>query len=45
MADCLTTPRSYMAAASAFHLFNLPTNTKAADGLYEAKIVEAQEAE
>ncbi len=34
-----------MAAASAFHLFNLPANAKAADGLYETKVVEAQEAE
>jgi hypothetical protein len=34
-----------MAAAPTFHLLNLPTNTKAADGLYETKVVEAQEAE
>ena len=42
---CLTTPRSYMAAASAFHLFDLPAGAKAADGLYETEVVEAQEAE
>ncbi len=36
---CLTTPRSYMAAASTFHLLNLSTNTKAADGLYETKVL------
>ncbi len=41
----LPLPRGYMAAASAFHLFNLPANAKAADGLYETKVVEAQEAE
>jgi hypothetical protein len=34
-----------MAAASAFHLFDLPTGAKAADGFYETKVVEAQEAE
>jgi len=34
-----------MAAASTFHLLNLPTTTKAAEGLYETKVVEAQEAE
>ncbi len=38
-------PRFNMAAASTFHLLNLYTNTKAADGLYETKVVEAQEAE
>jgi len=34
-----------MAAASTFHLLNLSTNTKAADGLYEMEVVEAQDAE
>ncbi len=34
-----------MAAASAFHFFDLPADPKAADGLYEMEDVEAQEAE
>jgi hypothetical protein len=34
-----------MAAASAFHLFNLPASAKAADGFDEMEVVEAQEAE
>ncbi len=34
-----------MATASAFHLFNLTADPKAADGLYETKVVEAQEAD
>ncbi len=42
---CLTAPRCNMATASAFHLFDLPASAKAADGLYETKVVEAQEAE
>ena len=41
----LPLPRCNMATASAFHLFNLPTDPKATDGLYETKVVEAQEAE
>jgi len=41
----LPLPRGYMAAASAFHLFDLPADPKAADGLYEMEVVEAQEAE
>ncbi len=41
----LPLPRSYMAAASAFHLFDLPAGAKAADGFYETEVVEAQEAE
>jgi hypothetical protein len=32
-----------MAAAPAFHLFNLPADPKIADGLYETEVVEAQE--
>ncbi len=39
----LPLPRCNMAAASAFHLFDLPADPKAADGLYEAEVVEAQE--
>ena len=34
-----------MAAASAFHLVNPPADAKAADGLHEMEVVEAQEAE
>jgi hypothetical protein len=34
-----------MAAASAFHLLDLPADPKAADGLYEMEVVETQEAE
>ena len=41
----LPLPRGYMTAALAFHLFNLTASAKAADGLYETKVVEAQEAE
>ncbi len=41
----LPLPRGYMAAASAFHLVNLPADAKAADGLYETDVVETQEAE
>ncbi len=41
----LPLPRCNMATASAFHLFDLPAGAKAADGLYETKVVEAQEAE
>jgi len=33
-----------MATASAFHLFDLSAGPKAADGLYEMEVVEAQEA-
>ena len=34
-----------MAAASAFHLFDLPAGSKAADGLYETEVMDAQEPE
>jgi hypothetical protein len=34
-----------MAAASAFHFFDPPAEPKAADGLYETEVVEAQKAE
>ncbi len=42
---CLTTPRRNMATTSAFHLFDLPADPKAADGFYETEVVQAQEAE
>ncbi len=41
----LPLPRCNMAAASAFLLVDLPASAKAADGLYETKVVEAQEPE
>jgi len=34
-----------MAATSAFHFVNLPAKAKAANGLYEMEVMEAQEAE
>jgi hypothetical protein len=34
-----------MATTSAFHLFDLPADPKAADGFYETEVVQAQEAE
>ncbi len=41
----LPLPRGYMAAASEFHLFNLPADPKAADGLYETEVMDAREPE
>ncbi len=40
----LPLPRCNMATASAFHLFDLTASAKAADGLYETEVVQAQEA-
>ncbi len=41
----LPLPRGYMAAASEFHLFNLPADPKAADGLYETEVMDARKPE
>ncbi len=38
---CLAAPRCYMAAASAFHLVNPPTDAKTTGGLYKMEVVEA----